>query len=1089
MDDGYERPQRSGPDGRGADSGVRSRPNSGPGKQPGRGEGKQTGGLLSRYGARQDAPQEEQNAPPAWTPNAVPSSAPRYVPGGKQEAPRGSQTYVPGGQSSGSGDSLAGRYVPGTGESGGATSGAQQGDGHREPWSTPLNDRLRSRDEPNHARGARGAWQALTGQARRLGANIRHPGGESRAPRAGEWRATDFDPEELEDWDQKDSAPFEVPVNSEDEPDFAYTAARRMRNSQLRNEPPSRGSGARSGPRGAGAGGWSDEQWDRGWETGTWDTGWATNQQQSMEYGRAGSYEDGDSGFWAPGRGGDGFRAGGEYGEHEGALDASLNTLAQLGAVGVPLGRLARVRLLLRRRPAAAAMLAFFLLGFMLTCCAPLIPVLRLGYDAADAARRVSNLQQIFAGGTSTVFNGAKLKDAQAEVDGLTHDLYEIDGAMNVAGAPLAAISPQMRNYRLLVRIGFDLTASADEGLQVAQTLLTPLQGGALSSNSPGLSPGDIAQARAVLADASVRIQDALAAYRQLDVSALPAQLQPGTRYGKMLGLLPEAQGAVGEMQSLLQFVPAMLGIGTPASYLVVAMDRSELRPGGGFQGNYGFLVLDGGKQSKALPLKLYDTYSLDSTYYSKFVQDQTNCATTGPQPPLYYWWWPYRDDPACRYGWGLRDSNLSADFPTNAETAMRIALDAGQVPPNTSLQGEVAFTPVLIEKLLEFTGPITLPGYNNTVTADNVEHNIHEQQLGGGSSGGTERKQFTHDLATALLDKIKSLHGSALKPVLQIAQDAIKQKDLQIYFSDPRAELVLQQLGLGSTVNRSAADGFYVVDTNYGGNKANLFVAEHQTDYVTLLPDGGALHQLQISVNYAKAGSVYNETVKQEDYMDMQRTYMPGDATILGYSGFFPPGIFWPSGCSSGAGQSVAAPITDCSDGYNTFAFKHPLTTSDVAGRTMVMGSLMVACGDAMPVTDTVETYQDFVTWANNGGPGGGNLPGDYPRCDKNPIARTQNIYIEWYTPHAYTVGASGHGTYSELIEKQPGSSDYTIRPVHPGDYLTVYVDASHIHGGGVDVNNAAITMDSQFASLIHGKKPVFNDKLLTDETVTFNF
>ena len=1094
MDDGYERPQRPSRAGQGSDGGRRSHPNSSQKKQPPRDrEEKSSGGLLSRFGTQQNPPQDgpPENEVAAFP--DVPKAAPAYVPGGQQDSSRGAPKHVSGGQPR---ESAARRYEPGGGgggERGGAANGnGQARDGRQEAWSTPLNDRLRSRENRGERDGFRGAWQAFTGQARRLGDSIRRNTDGMRSPRAGEWKATDFDERELEEWDREDSAPFEVPVRDDGEADFAYTAARQRRQTRARAaryEPRGQSRTPRPAPRNSGPSGWNDDQWDGGWETGTWDTGWATDYQSSMEYGRAGAYDDGDSGFWAPGRGDGGYRGGG-YGPDADALDESLNTLAQLGAVGVPLGRLARVRLLLRRRPAAAAMLAFFLLGFMLTCCAPLIPILRLGYDAADAARRVSNLQQIFAGGSSTLFNGAKLKDAQAEVDGITHDLYEINGAMNIAGAPLAAVSPQMRNYRLLVRMGFDLTASADEGLNVAQSLLTPLQGGALSSDSPGLTADDITQARAVLADANLRMQDALAAYNQLDVGALPSQLQPGTKYGKMLGLLPEAQGAIGEMQSLLQFIPAMLGIGTPASYLVVAMDRSELRPGGGFQGNYGFLVLDGGKQSKTQPLKLYDTYTLDATYYNKFVQDPNNCATTGPQPPLYYWWWPYRDDPECKYGWGLRDSNLSADFPTNAQTAMQIVRDAGQLPPNTTLQGEIAFTPILIEKLLQFTGSLSMPAYKVTVNASNVEHEIHEFQLGAkkGSTGG-ERKQFTHDLATALLDKIKTLHGSALKPVLQVAQDAIREKDLQIYFSDPRAELILQQLGLGSTVNRSAADGFFVVDTNYGGNKANAYVTEHQTDYVTLLPDGGALHQLQISVTYAKAGSVYNLSVPQEDYMDMQRTYMPGDATLLGYSGFFPPGIFWPSGCSSGAGQIAAATITDCADGYALYAFKHPDTNSDIAGRTMVMGSLMVACGSAMPITDTVETYQDFVAWANNGGPGKG---GDYERCDTNPIARTQNIYIEWYTPHAYTIGSNGHGTYSELVEKQPGSADFLVGPTHPGDYLTVYVDTSHVHGGSVDPSNAQITTADQFAALINGKKPVsgFNNaKLLSDLTVTVNF
>jgi hypothetical protein len=33
----------------------------------------------------------------------------------------------------------------------------------------------------------------------------------SSGPRAGEWKASDFSPDELEDWDRHDAAPFELP--------------------------------------------------------------------------------------------------------------------------------------------------------------------------------------------------------------------------------------------------------------------------------------------------------------------------------------------------------------------------------------------------------------------------------------------------------------------------------------------------------------------------------------------------------------------------------------------------------------------------------------------------------------------------------------------------------------------------------------------------------------------------------------------------------------------------------------------------------------------------------------------------------------
>jgi hypothetical protein len=898
-------------------------------------------------------------------------------------------------------------------------------------------------------------------------------------PRAGEWKATDFESEELEAWDRQDRAPFHVPSTDETGYGWQPTAAP-SRGRERPSTLPGPGSTWPGVGRRPAADDW-DEEDDAGWETGTWDTGWATDFQPSVAAPRDWDDDWGD-GQWS--REWRGYGAG--YAEDD-ALEESLDSLALLGAAGATLGRVARVRMLVRRRPAAAAMLAFFLLGFMLTCMAPLIPLLRLGYDAADALHRVSTLQAIFKDGSAALFNTANLKDAQEQVDGITHDLYEINGAMNIMGAPLAAVSPQMRNYRLLTRMGFDLTASADEGLTVAQTLLTPLQGGAFSSSSPGITAANIQQARQVLDDAIVRVQDAVAAYHQLDVSALPGQLQPGTRYGKLLGLLPEAQGAMSEMNALLDIVPAMLGIGQPAYYLVIAMDRTELRPGGGFQGNFGYLVLDGGKQSKTHPLSLNDVYNLDGAYYRNNQVQNANvsCDFTGPQPPLYYWWWPYRNIPGCQYGWGLRDSNLSPDFPEDAQTAMTIARQAGfgdsSVPAGTQLQGVIAFTPVLIEELLQaaFPNGLAMPQYHITVTAQNLQHEIHQFQLGGEGGANQPRKTFTHELSSALLQQLKTLHGAALKPVLKVAQEALKDKDLEVYFSNPRAQLILQQLGLASMVSTGGTDGFFVVDTNDGGNKANTYVTEHQTDYVMLLPNGGALHRLQISVTYARPahGNVYQAPGQAPDYSDLQRTYLPGDATILGYSGFAPP-IFSPSGCYPGA-PAFATFVTDCSSPL--FAIPYGIATSDVPGRTMVLGPLLLSCGPAMPMTDTVETTADFNQWNSNN---------DVTGCDTQPITRSQNIYIEWYTPHAFTMDASGHGTYTELVEKQAGSADF-LQGV--GDYLTVYVDTSQLHASHPQVGQITIggaDPDGQFAALIKGHTPLINNQQIqSNVTVSYDF
>ncbi|HEY8324070.1 MAG TPA: hypothetical protein VIG77_06225, partial [Ktedonobacterales bacterium] len=365
-------------------------------------------------------------------------------------------------------------------------------------------------------------------------------------------------------------------------------------------------------------------------------------------------------------------------------------------------------------------------------------------------------------------------------------------------------------------------------------------------------------------------------------------------------------------------------------------------------------------------------------------------------------------------------------------------------------IQGVVAFTPVLIEDILQATGPLPMPEYGVTVTASNLETEIHTYQLDKPTATGQDRKQFTHDLASLLLTRLKSLHGSGLKTIFNIAEQAIKSKDLQVYLADPRAELILQQLGLSSAVATGGGDGFFVVDTNDGGNKANLYVTETQTDLVTLLPNGGAYHRLAVSVTYNKTGSVFNPGSPFDDYSDMQRTYLPGNATLTGWSGFA-PAIFGPQDCQS---FNYATIISDCSQAHGIYGVS---TNSDVAGREMVMGPLLVMCGSTQQ-TDW-GSYNAHVQ--------------EYTDCESSPQSHTQTIFLSWYTPHAYTVDASGHGTYTELVEKQAGD-----QPT-----LAVYVTRGNISGP------QQITDLGTFNDLAAKAQQAFKGPLIQNQIVSYSW
>ncbi|HEY7849084.1 MAG TPA: hypothetical protein VIC27_03410, partial [Ktedonobacterales bacterium] len=310
-------------------------------------------------------------------------------------------------------------------------------------------------------------WRQLAGGARRLGDNLRrHATDQPRQPGVRDWRATDFATGDLDHWDRRGEAPFEMPPDP-DAPEARNNQRRRGgsdrdgrddRDGRRRRDDRERGA-RQSSRQSSRQVGWDDAEldgdWDGAWDTGSWDTSWAAEDEPLEPYPPRRRRRD------QPPR-----EERNLVGDLRQALDddvlaESLNTLAQLGAVTRPLSRVSRLRLLMQRRPAAAAMLAFFLLGFMLTCCAPLIPLARLGYDSIDLARHVSHLQQMTAGGTAQLINGSKLSEAQADISAIEGDLYEINGAVAVVGAPLGAVSPSVRNYQLLVRMGYDLTGAA----------------------------------------------------------------------------------------------------------------------------------------------------------------------------------------------------------------------------------------------------------------------------------------------------------------------------------------------------------------------------------------------------------------------------------------------------------------------------------------------------------------------------------------------------------------------------------------------------------------------------------------------------
>jgi Protein of unknown function (DUF4012) len=344
---------------------------------------------------------------------------------------------------------------------------------------------------------------------------------------------------------------------------------------------------------------------------------------------------------------------------------------------------------------------------------------------------------------------------------------------------------------------------------------------------------------------------------------------------------LPAIKPWVDDIAQLLPVLPTLLGVDKPANYLIEVLDSTELRPGGGFVGNYGVATLAGGRLQAA---HITDVDLLDYP----FVASGKTIAF-----PEQYQWFAHA---LSLKSWSLRDSDLDADFPTAARYAeQNYQIEGGK----TSLQGVVAITPALIEQIMTITGPISVPEYNETVTAQNLIARIHFHQLGGSAAGegsdrvaspdghSSMRKRFTELLAEHLLARIRQLPLPQQFKLLQVVAQAVHTKDIQIYLNLSPAEQVLRQAGLDSAIQATPDDGFMVVDANIYPSKANSFIVNTLNDEVTIDGAGNALHHTTLSYAWILPGKNYGSSI----YGDYVRIYLPNGSTMQGQQGWVPKG------------------------------------------------------------------------------------------------------------------------------------------------------------------------------------------------------
>ncbi len=349
-------------------------------------------------------------------------------------------------------------------------------------------------------------------------------------------------------------------------------------------------------------------------------------------------------------------------------------------------------------------------------------------------------------------------------------------------------------------------------------------------------------------------------------------------------GFAPKLPTYLNYGKLLLAALPDLLGVTKPANYLLLDLDSDELRPSGGFQGVFSVLTFKGGSLTSGVHLQ--NIYALDCK--GGFPP---NCPVH-PLPASYNWF-TYHD--------GLRNANLDPNYPATARLNERmLAADHGP-----AIAGVISLTPVIIQQALVLTGPLTVPGYPQKMSAQNFSELIHYYHSITGSVNTSKTKAFDAAAGSALLRAFSKLPQANQSKLIQELVADLRSGDLQIYFNDSRMESLLTALNMDGALRTPAGDTFEVVNTNHGANYANVDVTATQSDHVVINAQGAATHTLTITYHFPVKQHLYTPYLVSV-YRDFIQVIAPPHAHLQSIRGCAPVKITEPGWADWGCDMTL---------------------------------------------------------------------------------------------------------------------------------------------------------------------------------------
>ena len=271
----------------------------------------------------------------------------------------------------------------------------------------------------------------------------------------------------------------------------------------------------------------------------------------------------------------------------------------------------------------------------------------------------------------------------------------------------------------------------------------------------------------------------------------------------------------------VLGAVPSLLGDHGTRHYFVAFMTPAESRGLGGFIGAYGELTADRGR----ITLSRSGDIS------------QLNRVPTGSRhitgPPDYL----------ARYGGFhpqdyFQNLTFSPDMPTVTQVVAQMYPQSG----GDHIDGMLALDPAALGSLLEFTGPLDVPGLGE-LTAANAADVLLKGQYAAFPAGKEQgaRHDYLQDALRQAFAKLSSGTLPAPQSLAEVLDADVRQGRLLLWSLHPADQPMLRRVGLaGAFPSPRGGDLLAMTTQNAANNKIDAYLQRSLTDHVTYDPATG---------------------------------------------------------------------------------------------------------------------------------------------------------------------------------------------------------------------------------------------------------